>query len=249
MKTDFNISLKHFAVLAKIFARAIGRIMSALPPRSMPSNCVNINALLLHLCDFDQATYRYVIKWLALPLQYPGTKMQYALLVNGPQGTGASLFFERVVGSLYGHAAKNLTHHDLHPRFNAWALGARFITIDGNLTRSTLAALKALVTESSVKVSQRALPDRLEANQMNLVFITSSPDFMPEAAHCDRRFMVIEAPPKRERLFYLAVAEEIDNGGAAAFRDYLLHRVDLSDFNRFSEPPTLATRARLECVA
>jgi putative DNA primase/helicase len=228
----------------KAFVRAIGKL-TAPRPRTVPANCVNISALLMHLCDFDQKVYSYVLKWLAYPLVNPGVKMQYALAVNGPPGTGSSLFFGRIVAAIYGDQARRVTGLDLTQRvFNDWISGAGFIIVEDALSPKALACLKSLVSSPSVMVSRKAHEPRVVHNEMNFVHLSNSEAFLPLSAG-DRRFMVIEAPPAREPLFYKAVDEEIQNGGIEAFRDYLMSSVDLSNFNQFDGPPKPLIDAQL----
>lgn len=240
MNTKMQTLLQRIATSAKTFVRTMSRVMAPAPGK-MPVNSVNINALLLHLCDFDQQTYRYVTRWLAYPLQKPGAKMQHALIINGAEGTGKSLFFGRVMATIYGDAARLVNSNGIDSRFNEWASGARFVVSEGRLTR--LAGLKALIAGDQVQINQKHREPRVEPNTMNFVFVTSSPDFLPLSL-ADRRFVAVEAPPAREALFYKAVAEEIANGGAHAFRAYLMG-LDLADFNQFSAPP----RARAGAAA
>ena len=42
-------------------------------------------------------TPRWVLKWLAYPIQHPGAKMRTALVLHGPQGTGKNMFFEAIM--------------------------------------------------------------------------------------------------------------------------------------------------------
>ena len=78
---------------------------------------------------------------------------------------------------------------------------------------------------------------RVVPNRLNFIYVTSSPDFLP-ADVGNRRFTVIEVPPARQRAFYQAVAHEIAEGGAEAFRDYLMHGLDMGTFNERTLPPT-----------
>lgn len=229
----------------KSFVRAIGKIVAP-APRETPTNCVNINSLLMHLCDFDQLTYRYVLKWLAYPIQNPGAKMQRALVFNGPQGTGTSLFFDRVVAALYGAQGHHVSSHQvMHGHLKDWAAEARMVVIEGDYSARLSAQLKALVSSQFIYIDQEGKRRRIPPNRTNFIFLSDSADLLPLSA-CDRRFFIVEAPPARERLFYIAVAEEIENGGVEAFFDYLKSAVDLTGFNEFSGPPMAVKNPQLE---
>lgn len=235
---------KRIAHAIKTFVHTMGRILDR-RPRTIPANCTNIHALLMHLCDFDQQVYRYVIKWLAYPVQNPGAKMQSALVINGARGAGASIFFERVMCPLYYIQARKIRSESFIGRLNLWASGARFVVIDGEFSDDVADHLKALVSTDKVTINTKGLPEKIEQSQANYVLLTSSPGFLPvSSAH--RRFMVIETPPAREALFYKAVAAEIENDGVEAFRRYLRSGVDLADFNQFSRPPINPASQMLE---
>lgn len=236
MKLHTQSLTKSFLNAVKNAIHTVGRIVAP-APRAMPYNAVNIQALLLHLCDFDQALYQYIIKWLAFPLQNPGAKMQYAIMINGPRETGSALFFERVVGHIYGDQTRYLWGKQLTElNFNDWIDDARFVIVDAALTPKVSTVLKGILSSRHVLVCTQDKPDRIVQNQMNFVLLSGLETFLP-LSYNDRRLLVVEAPPARERRFYGAVAEEIANGGAAAFRAHLMSTVDLTDFNQFSEPP------------
>ncbi len=247
MKIATQSLFKKFATSFKDLVRTAGKLMEP-RARTIPPNCTNINTLLLHLCDFDQPAYRYALKWLAYPLVNPGVKMQHALVVNGQQGTGSSLFFGTIMGLIHGSQARRIGGHDLTERtFNNWIVGASYVVVEDTLKPKDWACLKSLISTASVMISQKSYAPRVVPNQMNFVHVSSSPDFLPVSVG-DRRYMIIEAPPAREAAFYRAVAEEIENGGAEAFKAFLMQRVDLQDFNQFSEPPRPIANARKGCA-
>ena len=212
------------------------------PRQHVSTSCVNINALLMHLCNFDQAMYAYVLKWLAYPLRYEGAKMSNALVINGPLGTGAGLFFDRVVAELYEDDARCINEYQLRARFNPWAEAAKFVTVEGHFTNDSAQALKPLITHGYYNLRKSNKMMKSVPNDMNFVFISGSADFIP-VGFADRRFVIIEAPPARAGVFYRAVADEIENGGVDAFRQQLMCAVDLTGFHPHSKPPVDASPA------
>ena len=208
-------------------------------PQTPPPHCGNINHLLLHLCDYDYELHAWVLRWLAYPLRNPGAKMERGLIVNGGEGTGKNMFFEHVVARLYGDAARYVGERKLAGAFTPWMPGARYIVVTGILSRKCVPALKQLVSSQFVTVNQKGLPAYTVENEMNFVFLADSDNFVPPELE-QRRFVVIEAPPKREPRFYRAVADEINNGGVDVFRDYLMHQLDMEDFTQYTKPPEKA---------
>lgn len=240
-------TISRLAESSKLLVRTLGLLTRPIP-RRMPSTCTNINALLLHLCDFDHELYAYVLKWLAYPLRHPGAKMSRALVFNGGEGSGKSLFFNRIVAPLYGDRARVVSESRLHSSFNPWASDALLVLAEGEFTKHARTALKRLISSDIASIEVQGAEPRIEPNHMNFVFISSAPDFLP-ADVGDRRFVVIEVPPARGPIFYRAVRDELDNGGVAAFREYLVRGIDLGTFDQYTLPPVTARSSAQREVA
>lgn len=202
-----------------------------------PGHCSNIMTLLAHLCDMDDELRLWVLRWLAYPLRKPGAKMSTALIFNGGEGSGKSLFMNFVVADLYGDAATKIRPRALHSRFDGWIEGTSLALVDGEFARTHIARMKEMMTAESLIVEPKGENPNMVQNRLNFIFVTSSPDFLP-ADIGNRRFMVIEVPPARQRAFYQAVVHEIADGGVDAFRDYLMHGLDMGAFNEDTPPPT-----------
>ena len=52
----------------------------------------------------------------------------------------------------------------------------------------------------------------------------------------DRRYLVVWTPPALEREFYVDVAKELKEGGIEAFYHYLMHELDMGDFDEHTKP-------------
>jgi hypothetical protein len=240
---------KLFAHLVTCFRRA--GAMLAPPPHRPSSQCGNINALLLHLCDFDYDLHMWVLRWLAYPLRNPGAKMSTCILMNGGHGAGKSMFFDDVMAEIYGDDARALNPVRLQPTLLQWTAGARFVIIDGRYSDVALGHLKHLVSDSAVYAVARARTyegDRvkrvatLQPNHMNFAFLTGAIDFLHPGVG-DRRFVAIEVPPPQQRRFYEAARYEIDNGGVEAFREYLMSGLDMANFTTTTPAPVARVRS------
>jgi putative DNA primase/helicase len=214
---------------------------AAQPPaaanEARPGRCGNIMTLLAHLCDLDHDLRLWVLRWLAYPLRNPGAKMSTALVFNGGEGSGKSLFLNFVVAELYGTAAAKIRPRGLHSRFDGWVDGVSLALIEGEFARPHLARIKEAMTAGSFAIEREGHAPNMVQNQLNFIYVNSSPDFLP-ADVGNRRFLVIEVPPARQRAFYQAVVHEITEGGVDAFRDYLMHCLDMGRFNEHTPPPT-----------
>lgn len=209
-----------------------------------------IMELLYHLCADSadsngdvSSVVAWVLKWLALPLQKPGTKMRSALIFHGLQGAGKNLFFE-LVASIYGRYASVIGQDQLEDKFNDWASQKMLLIGDEVVARQELFhqknKLKAFITGETIQINTKMMPLRQERNFANVVFL-SNEDKPVALEESDRRYFVVYTPPRRDDDLYVRVASCMANGGVEAFYDFLL-RYDLTGFSNFDIPPM--TRAK-----
>ena len=82
--------------------------------------CAKLLELLEYLCSEDARSrelFTWVLKWLAYPIQHPGAKMQTALVLHGPQGTGKNLFFEAYM-RIFGEYGRVIDQEAIEDKFN-----------------------------------------------------------------------------------------------------------------------------------
>lgn len=209
--------------------------------------------LLRHLCAEEttteageEAVLNWVLRWLALPLQRPGTKMRSALVFHGPQGAGKNLFFE-IVAALYGRYALVVGQDQLESDFNDWASQKLFLIGDEVVARAELFhqknKLKAFITGETICINTKMLPLRNERNQVNVVFLSN--EMVPLALEeTDRRYFVVYTPPRRADDLYARTSACLAQGGREAF----LHRLmtlDLGDATEFDIPPMTQAKRNL----
>jgi putative DNA primase/helicase len=185
---------------------------------------------------------------MAYPLQHPGAKMQSAVVVHGPQGTGKNLFFE-AYAKIYGEYAMVLNQGAIEDKFNAdWSSRKLFILADEIVARQEMYhlknQLKSFITGEWVRVNPKNLAAYRERNHMNLAFLSNEKQPVI-LENDDRRHCVLWTPEKLPAEYYDSVAEEIRNGGVAALYHYLLQR-DLSAFRPWTKPPM--TRAKQDLI-
>lgn len=222
-----------------------------LTPKANPALVAPILELLQSLCGAEDKVddcVEWILRWLAYPLQYPGAKMQTALLMFGEkQGTGKSLFFQDVVSPIFGEYGTVASQHQLDSSFTAWRSRKLFVLFEEVLSRddkySHNGTLKYMVTGKSMSINQKNLPERTERNHMNAAFLSNEPQPIPIELE-DRRFMVIEARKKQAQEFYDAVQTSIDKGGIEAFYHFLL-AFPLDGFNEHTKPPMTLAKERV----
>lgn len=220
------------------------------PTEPKEGDCSNTLDLLQYLCNNDpngRELYEWVLRWLAYPIQHPGAKMQSAIVVHGPQGTGKSLVFEAVC-KIYEEYGRILGQESLEDKYNAdWAEKKLFILADEVLARGDMFhiknRLKGFITGDWIRVNPKFVAAHNERNHMNIVFLSN--EHLPLVLeNDDRRHCVIWTPPKLNAEVYDAVTEEMDNDGVAALHHYLLN-LDLGDFKPWTKPPMTVAKQDL----
>lgn len=219
------------------------------PTTPQAGSCERLLELLRYMCSQDRnadTLYRWVLRWIAYPIQHPGAKMKSTVVVHGPQGTGKNLFFEAVM-RIYGEYGDVLDQSAVEDKFNDWASRKLFMIADEVVARSDVYhiknKLKALITGDRIRINPKNFAAYWERNHLNLVFLSN--EAMPVVLEeDDRRHCVIWTPEKQQADYYAAVMAEIREGGIEALHDYLLH-LDLGDFGPSSLPPLTAAKAEL----
>jgi putative DNA primase/helicase len=217
-------------------------------------DCAPILELLRYLCSESDETAEgvasvmaWALRWMALPLQRPGTKMRSAMVFHGPQGAGKNLLFE-ILAKIYGQYALVVGQEQLEDKFNDWASQKLFLIGDEVVARQELYhqknKLKAFITGETIQINTKMMPLRTESNHVNVVFLSN--EQQPLALEVgDRRYFVVYTPPRDEHGLYQRVAECLANGGAQAFMQYLL-ALDMGKFSEYDIPPM--TRAKADLI-
>lgn len=219
-------------------------------PRGDASGCERLLELLSYLCSGEQNSadlFCWVLNWLAYPLQNAGAKMQSAIVVHGPQGTGKSRFFE-AYAKIFGDYSVILNQGALEDKFNSdWGAQKLFVIADevaANSDKYHLKnILKAYITGEWIRVNPKNVAAHRERNHMNMVFL-SNDDNPVVLENDDRRHCVIYTPKKWEADQFALLDAEIDNGGIEALYSFLLG-LDLGDFKPWTKPPMTAAKSRL----
>ncbi|MFZ6726175.1 DUF5906 domain-containing protein [Undibacterium sp. MH2W] len=198
--------------------------------------------LLGSLCSSErnaEEVLDWLVKWLAYPLQHPGAKMATAVLMFGEkQGTGKSLFFDGIIRPIYGEYGTTAGQHQLESNFTDWRSRKTFVLFEEVLGRAErhnyIGTIKHMITGKDMRINPKGLPERVEENHLNGVFLSNERQPLPLDAE-DRRFQVIEALNHMGADFYAKFKAAIAAGACEAFYYYLLH-LDLGDFDEHTKP-------------
>lgn len=210
-------------------------------------DCQPIVDLLMHLVDDDETVHEWILDWIAYQLQNPGAKLPTAIIMHGDEGSGKNLFWEGVM-SMYGEYGAIVGQAELESQYNDWLSKRMFIIGDEVLSRQEMrhlkGKLKAMISGKLIQVQAKFMPVRMEANHVNIVFLSN--ELQPNALDAsDRRYLVVWTPPKKEQAYYKAVKDCMQAGGIEAFMAMLLER-DLSPFDPYAPPPR--TKAKEDLI-
>lgn len=185
--------------------------------------------------------WKWLLQWLAYPLQHPGTKLFTAALVwSREQGTGKSFIGEMMM-KIYGEQnTATVSSQQLAEKFNSWCVNKQFIVgeeVSDYAQKADTHVLKGLITRPTIQARYMGVDPFEVPNKANFYFTSNEPAPL-KIEDADRRFFVGNLSVVRPDKFW----KELDRwawtgGGAAAFYWYLLHEVDLSDFNPKAAAP------------
>ena len=211
-----------------------------------------ITDLLFHLCEYNQAVYDWVIRWLAIPLQRPGTKMDTALIFHGEiQGAGKSLFFDRVMTRIYGDYAVILGQGQLESQYNDWVSNKLYALFEeifsGSDRYSQMGMVKQLITGNTIYINQKFVSGWKQDNFVNAIFLSNN--MMPlSLEQNDRRHVVCYPTKKIPEPLLKEVAQALDDTNDDIMRAFytLLMKIELK--GQTAHSPALMTDSKNQLI-
>lgn len=191
---------------------------------------------------------KWLLRWMAYPLQNPGAKMYTSLVVFGAtEGTGKSLL-GYTLGRIYGKNFGEIGQRDLHADFTGWGESKQFVMGDdvtGSDRRQDADHLKKLITQREFTVNVKYIPTYTVPDTINYYFTSNHPDafFLGDT---DRRYFVHEVTAAALPAdFRDAYRPWFDGDGPAALFWHLLHKVDCTGFDPAAPAPLTAAKERM----
>jgi putative DNA primase/helicase len=214
-------------------------------PRPMPQDHIDnevihhCRGLLRLLCNQDEELFNWCERWIAYPIQHIGAKMKTSILAASPlAGTGKNLFFDQLIGRMYGNYYGVIGSDQLHLSYNDWLSRKLYIVadevIEGSEDRYRLKGkIKAMITQDKFSISEKYKPNRMERNQVNLVFLSNEVIALALDSN-DRRINYIRPEIKESKEYYNHMWRVIDTKWRHYF-SYLVY-MDLHGFRDNQEP-------------
>lgn len=202
------------------------------------------NKLMSRLFHGKPDERRWFERWLALPLQRPGSKMYTAAVLWGVKtGTGKSLV-GYTMARIYGSNFTKITDAELQSDRNEWAINKQFILGDdvtGHDQRKYADRLKTMISQLEMRIDQKYVPSYTIDDCINYLFTSNHPDAFFLEDYDRRNFIheILGDPMTKDDVKeYMAW---LNNGGGPALFAHLL-KLDLGGME--PEDRAMETNAR-----
>lgn len=194
------------------------------------------------MCASDEASYAYLIGWMAHLFQQPDVKPNVAIVLKSVEGTGKGTMAEPLLEILGFHGNKTNGAYAIASRFNGTLASRLFIFADEvDLTDKHVAdRLKGIISETSVNLERKGLEIEPLPNYCRLIFASNHMRVL-NAGIRERRYLVLEPSDAKaqDSAYFRELWGWIRDGGAAKLLHYLL-QVDISGFDPYKCPQTKA---------
>lgn len=196
-------------------------------------------ALVLHGAHPDHV--QWFRQWAAYRFRHPLARINSAVLIWGPQGTGKTKLGE-YLAALHGTHAHELSQRSLAGNFNSWMKHKTFILGDEVTTRESKRSLaeemKNWITRDSVEVNEKFIREYKLPNYAQF-FLTSNHHNALALEKGDRRYFVhkVTAPQADDKTFTRLGRWKKEQKNINALLHHFMHEVDCASFNPHEQPP------------
>jgi len=201
-----------------------------------------------HLCANSEKPMReWLLRWLAYPIQFPGTKIMTAAVIHGAQGGGKSML-GYIMREVYGKDNfEEITQELIEGQFNPYA-EKQFILADELISsdrRHNRNKLKQMITRESVSINKKNQPSYTIKDRANYLIVSNDPKPI-SLEDGDRRFAIFNVnrrlpDAQREALGAMYRSES----GRNAIMHFLLKEVDCKRFDIYAAAPMSEAKRRM----
>jgi hypothetical protein len=188
--------------------------------------------LLRHVAGGNQASYEYILNWLAFAVQHLDRPIGVALVLIGKKGAGKSIITE-LFGYLFGqHTFVTSRMGDVIDRFNARLETTALLGLEEAVAPQNRAAdgtLKDLVTRPTLRLEGKFFGVWDAPNHLRII-ATSNNEHVVRADGSERRYAVFDvdnphqADPVKRRTYFGLMVEQMETGGYGAMLGELQSR-------------------------
>ncbi len=199
------------------------------------------------LCGGDSKQFKYLVRWMALLVQQPWSKPEVAIVFRSVEGTGKSIIAGMLteIFGLHGFTASQ--SNQVVGQFNGHLYDKVMVVLEEAFFAGDPKAesqAKVLITNPSMAFEWKFMGAESRASYHHVWILTNREWAVPVGADA-RRYAVLDVSAHRmgDLPYFKALADEIANGGVAAFLHFLL-QVKVAGYNPRKLPNTKALAAQ-----
>lgn len=150
------------------------------------------------LCNKDRTKFKYVMRWFAYAVQYPGRPAQVALIFKGKKGTGKGVILQSMARLFGRHGLVVANREHLTGKFNQHLEYATYLYADEAYypgDKEVEGVLKNLITEPTIAVEAKFRSLKISRNCLHIVMSTNN-DWVIPATEDERRYFINEIDNK-----------------------------------------------------
>lgn len=181
-----------------------------------------------NICREDPELNEWLLNWLALGVQRPGSVIGTAPVLSGLPGVGKGVL-AHAYGSLWGRHYTTITQEShVSGRFNAHLFGRRFIFIDEGMwggNRQDAGTIKTRITEPYIMLEAKGI-DPIKLRNRTIYMVSSNEASIVPADVADRRWQIFEVGDRNreDHVYFRTLAKQLDEGGREGMLYDLLNR-------------------------
>lgn len=154
------------------------------------------------IANSSEASYTWLLNWLAHMIQFPYDKPGTALVLVGVQGTGKTFLGEKIMIPIIGkrHAMQTNTMNEITSNFNVRADNKILIQCNEALhsyQKDMASKLKSLITDSTMRIEPKGINAFEKPNHIHYMFTSNE----------ETAAMFIDPTPQERRFTVLCVSD------------------------------------------
>jgi hypothetical protein len=190
----------------------------------------------------DEHARSVFLSYIKFLVENPGEKVLWAPLIQGEEGTGKS-YFGNLLRKLLGFSNVSVVHNEqIKGNYTGWMANTTLAIIEELSSGGKIEftdKLKPLITNDTVQITEKFLPDTEIRNRVNFMMFTNRKDAL-SLDLSDRRFFVYYSPPHRKAPdYYEALFKEMEDNIWWIYH-HLLYTVEYAEGINFKGPAPIS---------
>jgi hypothetical protein len=197
-------------------------------------------SLVRDFCDLDPDATNHVLSFLAHIVQFPGERINHALVLQGIQGVGKDSIALAMRAVLGAQNYAVVTLQNVESDFNEWAFGKQMIVFSEMLAagrRSVYNKCKNYVTDDILTINTKHIALQRVPNRANYIFVTNYRHSLSIDPSDRRMWVWFSKMTPKEPSYYIRFYKWLADKRSAAALLHFLSTYDTRKFNPTAAPP------------